>query len=317
MTLEAPVTARLGRTLCGKYRLDHVLGVGGVAAVYAATHRNRKRFAIKLLHPEVSSDDITRQRFLREGYAANSVRHPGAVAVLDDDVAEDGSAFLVMELLEGRSLEDIWAARGGALPVHTALWLGRQLLDVLEAAHARDILHRDIKPGNLFLTHEGALKVLDFGLARLLEPSLQRITAGDVPLGTPAFMAPEQALGKASEIDARADLWAVGATLFTLISGALVHEGSSSRELTASAETEPARSLASVCPQLSPAIIELVDRALSFDKASRWPHAAAMRDALDAAQLAAFDAPVPRRLSDPSPAELCGVASAVAAVLEG
>jgi serine/threonine protein kinase len=308
MTLDALVASRLGCTLRGKYRLEQVLGVGGMAAVYAATHRNRKRFAIKVLHPDVSNDDGNRKRFLREGYAANSVLHPGAVAVLDDDVAEDGSAFLVMELLEGRSLEDIWTARGGTLPVHTALWFGRQLLDVLEAAHTREILHRDLKPANLFLTRDGALKVLDFGLARVLEPSLPRITTGDVPLGTPAFMAPEQALGKRAEIDARADLWAVGATLFTLISGELVHEGASSRQLAASAETEPARSLAAVGPHLPPSVTELIDRALSFDKTSRWPSAVAMRDALDAAQLATFDGPVSRLPIDPSTAELCNMA---------
>src|ERR1700704_2328441 len=93
-------SARLGRVLRGKYRLDRVLGVGGMATVYAATHRNKKRFAIKDLHPELSMSESIRSRFLREGYVANTVEHAGAVAVLDDDVAEDGSAFLVMELLE-------------------------------------------------------------------------------------------------------------------------------------------------------------------------------------------------------------------------
>lgn len=305
MALELAVAARVGRTLRGKYRLDQVLGVGGMAAVYAATHRNRKRFAVKVLHPEVCDDEVSRQRFLREGYAANSVAHPGAVVVLDDDVADDGSAFLVMELLEGKTLEDIWAARGGSLPVHSALWLVRQLLEVLEAAHARDILHRDLKPANLFLTRKGRLKVLDFGLARVLEPCLQRITAGDVPLGTPAFMAPEQALGKTGEIDARADLWAVGATLFTLISGELVHEGAGSQQLTARAQTEPTRSLGSVRPQLPRAVIELVDRALSFDRDERWPSARAMSQALEDAQLATFGVPLSGFLGEPSAAELC------------
>src|SRR5580704_7744109 len=95
---------RLGRVLRGKYRLDRVLGIGGMATVYAATHRNKKRVAIKMLHPELSMRENIRTRFLREGYVANSVRHSGAVTVDDDDVAEDGSAFLVMELLDGVAL---------------------------------------------------------------------------------------------------------------------------------------------------------------------------------------------------------------------
>src|SRR5580704_6464814 len=99
--------ARVGHVLRGKYRLDRVLGVGGMAAVYAATHRNSKRFAVKMLHPELSMRADIRSRFLREGYVANQVEHPGAVAVMDDDVAEDGSAFLVMELLQGGTLESV------------------------------------------------------------------------------------------------------------------------------------------------------------------------------------------------------------------
>jgi serine/threonine-protein kinase len=105
--LQQVARERLGRVLRGKYRLDRVIGVGGMATVYAATHRNKKRFAIKMLHPELSRREAMRTRFLREGYVANSVEHPGAVAVLDDDVAEDGSAFLVMELLHGGALDEV------------------------------------------------------------------------------------------------------------------------------------------------------------------------------------------------------------------
>src|SRR5580700_4901474 len=105
--LLALARARIGKVLRGKYRLDRVLGIGGMAVVYAATHRNKKKFAIKMLHPELSVRENIRTRFLREGYVANSVEHPGAVAVLDDDVAEDGSAFLVMELLEGSPLDEL------------------------------------------------------------------------------------------------------------------------------------------------------------------------------------------------------------------
>jgi serine/threonine protein kinase len=143
-TLQGRAEKRVGAVLRGKYTLDHVLGVGGMAAVYAATHRNRKRFAVKMLHPELSLHGEIRTRFLREGYAANSVEHPGAVAVLDDDTAEDGAAFLVMELLEGEGVEALWDKYDLRLPVPAVLAIGHQLLDVLASAHSKGIVHRDI-----------------------------------------------------------------------------------------------------------------------------------------------------------------------------
>jgi serine/threonine-protein kinase len=115
--LAARAQARVGSTLHGKYRIDSVLGIGGMGVVYAATHRNTKRFAVKMLHAELSHNADIRTRFLREGYAANSVGHPGTVSVLDDDVAEDGAAFLVMELLDGAGVEDLSERHRGRLPV--------------------------------------------------------------------------------------------------------------------------------------------------------------------------------------------------------
>src|ERR1700677_2657894 len=140
---------RLGQVLRGKYRIDRVIGVGGMAAVYAATHRNQKTFAVKVLHRELSFNDDVRNRFLREGYAANSVRHPGAVAVLDDDVAEDGAAFLVMELLDGATVEAVWETQR-RLSQSAVLCIAHQMLDTLAVAHSKAIVHRDIKPANLF-----------------------------------------------------------------------------------------------------------------------------------------------------------------------
>src|SRR5580700_7243547 len=148
---------RVGTVLRGKYHLDRVLGVGGMAVVYAATHRNTKRFAVKMLHPELSIHEDVRTRFLREGYVANSVQHPGAVAVLDDDVAEDGAAFLVMELLDGAPVDAVWEKHGKRVPVAVVVAIGDALLDVLAAAHAKGVVHRDIKPANLFLTSDGRL----------------------------------------------------------------------------------------------------------------------------------------------------------------
>ena len=148
--------ARVGSVLNDKYRLDRVLGVGGMAAVYSATHlRNASRVAVKLLHPEMAADSNVRARFLREGYAANSVEHPGTVRILDDDTAEDGSVFLVMELLEGETLDHRWERSGHRLGAREVARLMYQVLDVLAAAHAKGIVHRDIKPENLFLTRDG------------------------------------------------------------------------------------------------------------------------------------------------------------------
>jgi eukaryotic-like serine/threonine-protein kinase len=283
--------ARIGTVLKQKWRLDQLIGVGGMAAVYAATHRNKKRAAIKMLHPELSLDAAIRQRFLREGYVANSVGHRGAVAVDDDDVSEDGLAYLVMELLDGETIEQRWERKGRLLSAHEALSVMDQLLDTLAAAHARGIVHRDLKPENMFLTRDGAVKVLDFGIARVREltrsetpsrmssPPLTTTQAGST-MGTPAFMAPEQARGKWDDVDGRSDLWSVGATLYTLLSGEFVHKGETVNETLALAVTRPARSLGERRGDLHPALIRFVDKALAYDKTARFADAATMQHAL-------------------------------------
>lgn len=288
--------AKLGKLLRGKYVLDRVLGIGGMATVYAATHRNAKRFAVKMLHPELSKNEDVRARFLREGYVANKIEHPGAVDVLDDDTTDDGEAFLVMELLEGCTVEQMADAIGGRLPMEAALAVAYQLLDVLAAAHDMSIVHRDVKPANLFVLPDGTLKVLDFGIARLRDATSQTATGASV-LGTPAFMAPEQAIS-ASEVDGRTDIYAVGATIFTLVSGAPVHYGSTPQEQIIIAATTQAPSLASVVPDAHPAVVAVVDKALAFAKKDRWESAAAMRDAIEKASKEAFRAvPTPKTLA--------------------
>ncbi len=273
-------------TLMGKWTLDAVLGFGGMATVYAATHRNNSRVAIKMLHPEVSLDAEVNSRFLREGYVANTVDHPAAVQVFDDDITEDGSAFLVMELLEGETLEGRWERKGQRLPATEVLPIVDQLLDLLAAAHSRGVVHRDLKPENLFLTRDGRLKVLDFGIARLRELSTSGGATTQVGslLGTPAFMAPEQALGRLEEVDHRTDLWAVGATLFTLLTGRYVHEADTVNEQLVLAATTDAPSLAQFLPALPAPVVRLVDRALAFKKADRWLDARAMQGGLREAQ---------------------------------
>jgi len=248
--------------------------------------------------PEHSMVEEIRTRFLREGYAANSVKHPGAVRVVDDDVSEEGTAFLVLELLRGVACDKLCAEHGGRLPVDAACAIGLQVLDVLEAAHGKGIIHRDIKPANLFVQRDGAIKVFDFGIARVRETMStgSHTTGSGMLLGTPAFMAPEQALGKASDVDARADIWAVGATLFALISGSTVHEGDTGRELLVKLISQPARSLAAVAPAVPSAVSKIIDQALAVDREQRWPSAQAMRSALEEAVSGLWGEPPARTL---------------------
>jgi eukaryotic-like serine/threonine-protein kinase len=307
--MSTPVTepydgaVRVGSWLRDKYHLDRVLGEGGMATVYAATHRNKKRVAVKMLHPSLSANEDIRARFLREGYVANSVDHPGAVAVLDDDVAEDGSAFLVMELLEGDTVETVSETWGERLDAPAVLAIGYQVLDILVAAHAKGVVHRDIKPANLFVTRTGLVKILDFGIARLHEGDDSSSTRTGVHMGTPAFMSPEQASGRVSQIDARSDLWSVGATLFFLLAHRDVHLGETTQHMIMLTATVQAAPLASVEPGTLGVVSTVVDRALALDKSQRWPSAAAMRDAVAAAYLSLVGEPVSQRLLADVPPE--------------
>ena len=272
--------ARVGTILREKYHLDELLGLGGTAAVYAATHRNKKRFAIKILHSELSLRAEIRERFAREGYVANSVNHPGAVAVLDDDVADDGSAFLVMELLDGATVAALAKQRGGVLPLGQVLAIADALLGTLDAADTRSVVHRDVKPANLLVTRSGELKVLDFGIGRLQGAS---DADGELSaMGTPGYLAPEQALGRVREISGRTDVWGAGATMFALLTARPVHRGASPQEQVAFAATRPAPRLAEFAPDIPPAVCAIVDRALAFDPADRWTRAGEMREAVRA-----------------------------------
>lgn len=273
---------RVGQILRGKWRLDALLGVGGSACVFAATHRNGKRGAVKLLRPELCTNEEAKRRFLREGYVANRIEHPGAVAVLDDDTAEDGSVFLVMELLEGQTLEDYARACPGmrVSPSDTAL-IADKLLDVLHAAHKKGIVHRDLKPENIFLTLDGQAKILDFGTARVLEgTNTGRMTEVGHIMGTPAFMPPEQALGHNAEVDGRTDLWALGAIMFYVLTGKLIHNAETLNKVLLSAMTQQAPPVGAVAPDVPRDLCEVVDRALAFQRDKRWPDAATMQRAL-------------------------------------
>ncbi len=261
---------RVGTTLRGKWHVDELIGIGGMAAVYAATHKMGRRDAIKVLHPHVAKSKELRARFEQEAKAISALGHPGVVKVLDIDATDDGRPFMVMELLSGRTLGELHAELG---PRDVLVHMER-VLDVLGAAHAQGIVHRDIKPDNLFLTDDGRLLVLDFGIARMK-------TSGDVQtrlgamLGTTSFMAPEQIQGR--NVDGRADLFSVGATMFRLLSKQRIHDAETDAELVIKMGTTPAPSLRTVAPRVDPSIAAIVDRALAFDKEQRYPDASSMR----------------------------------------
>jgi len=283
MTDEDPLVAacrtRVGVMISGKWRLDALIGIGGMAAVYMSTHRNGSVAAIKILHPEVGQNEEVRTRFLREAYIANKVGHDGTVKVLDDDVDEHGVPYLVMELLQGDPVDAKAEKAGGRLPVVETLQILDETLAVLEAAHAHKIVHRDLKPENLFVTGENKVKVLDFGIARLREENVRATQTGMV-MGTPSFMAPEQAMGRWDDVDGRTDLYAMGATVFTLLTGLPVHEAETAGEMLVAAATRPARSLARVLNNAPFALVALVDKALAYERDDRFADATEMRKEL-------------------------------------
>ena len=268
---------RVGTMLAGKWRLDRLLGVGGMASVYAASHRNGALAAIKLLHPEFARSASARSRFMREGYIANSAG-PGAVRVLDDDVDDDGLPFIVMDLLSGEVLEERAHRFDGRLPVLEVLWIASETLATLQVAHASGIIHRDLKPANLFWTTDDHLKVLDFGIARVARESGEQTMAGTI-MGTLGYMAHEQAAGLSTDIDARTDIWAVGAIMFRLLTGESVHPDGEINELVVAA-TQHARSVVDVDPHLPRNVTAIVDRALQFEQRDRYASAKAMQEAI-------------------------------------
>ncbi len=272
---------RVGTIIGGKWRVDGLLGSGSMAAVYAVTHRNGARAALKILHPSLCADPGVCERFLGEGYLANSVKHSGIVRVLDDGITDDGCVFLTMDLLEGETLEALRQRRGGRVPIVEALDLGDRLMDVLSAVHAAGIIHRDLKPQNVFVCHDGTLKLFDFGVARVFDRLAEsKLSIVGLVLGTPSFMSPEQALGLRDKVDHRSDIWSVGATLFTALTGETVHLGANLQAKLRAAATAHARSIAMVMPCLHPAVVHVIDTALRFKKEDRWQSTDAMRRAL-------------------------------------
>jgi eukaryotic-like serine/threonine-protein kinase len=265
---------RIGSTLRDKWVLEELLGVGGMASVYAARHKIGRRDAIKILHAKIAQSEQLRARFEQEAHAVNAFRHPGVVEIRDVDTTEDGTPFLVMELLEGESLAQR-LDRQHSLDAREMLEIAAQVLDVLAVAHPQGIIHRDIKPDNLFLSKDGKVKVLDFGIARVRSADKKALTTkAGVTLGTMAYMAPEQARGE--EIDGRADIYAVGATIFRSLAGRIVHDADSQAGLVMRVIAHGAPRLKTVIRDIDPNIAAIVDRSLAFEVVDRYPDAGTM-----------------------------------------
>ncbi|MCS6798596.1 MAG: serine/threonine protein kinase [Myxococcota bacterium] len=290
----------LGQTLGGTYHVHSVLGEGGMGRVYRARHVRLDRFfALKVLHPHLASDRTALERFRREATAASGVRSPHVAQVVDVDVTADGRPFIVSELLEGEPLS-ARLERESRLDVPIAVGIARQIARAAAAAHAAGVVHRDLKPDNVFLVEDGTgtpmVKVLDFGIAKTLTggPS---VTRTGLVVGTPAYMAPEQAAGN-KDVDARADVYAVGAILYRMLTGRRPFETEDiGATLTAVLTREPTRP-SSLCTDLPVELEAVVQRAMAKNPAERF----ATMSELDAALApfeAAKDAPAPVAM-DPS-----------------
>jgi eukaryotic-like serine/threonine-protein kinase len=281
-----PNTARPGRVLGDRYRLERLLACGGMATVYAATDLSeRVDVALKLLHRALHEDTEILPGFLAEGTIGNGIGHPGVVRALGEDVDRDGNAFLVLELLDGENLEQLATRCGGALDLRVVAQVVHPLLDIIAAVHEHGVVHRDIKPSNVILTREGVTKLIDFGVAYVRGGP--RALRAPGPRGTPAYMAPEQVTG-ADEADPRSDVWSVGATAFALLSGRHVHPENTPFETLLASSSRPAPLLASVVSSVPPSLAHVIDRALAYEPSERWPTARAMRSALASAYEEAF-----------------------------
>ncbi|HVE66545.1 MAG TPA: protein kinase [Thermoanaerobaculia bacterium] len=274
----------IGRTL-DHYRIESKLGEGGMGVVYRAhdIHLNRT-VAAKVLPPEMIADPARKERFIREARAASALNHPSIVTIHDIRSA-DGIDFIVMEYVEGRTLDEAIPPEG--MPVARALSYAVQIADALARAHAAGILHRDIKPSNVMLTNEGRVKILDFGLAKLAEPVESRpdgatmtrpLTEAGVVVGTAAYMSPEQAEGR--EVDSRSDLFSFGALFYEMLTGRKPFTGDSWLAILSGILREDPTPPRDLAPEIPPEVEKAVLRCLRKDPARRFQTMADLKVAL-------------------------------------
>lgn len=267
-----------GTLIAGKYELEGLLGEGGMGAVYQATNLAiGRRVAIKILHAAVADREDVRLRFELEAKAAAVINHPGIVDVLDMGQTDAGDPFIVMEHLEGMTLRSLNKEFKGLTP-EQAVGVMLPVLDALAAAHQAGVIHRDVKPANIFVcARPHVVKLLDFGVSRFGESS--GLTHTGAAVGTPRYMAPEQVLGQ-SDLGPEADLYSVGAVLYSLLSGRLPHGTGSDMALLARTLHDTPAALTTITTGLPPALCALVDSLLLKDRARRPRDAASVKRAL-------------------------------------
>jgi tetratricopeptide (TPR) repeat protein len=258
-----------GQLLAGRYRILHPVGVGAMGMVYRARDEQLDvEVAVKVLRPELASDPAVVERFRRELVLARQVSHEKVVRI--HDIGRDGDThFLTMDYVAARSLKEV-LARDGRLPAERVVGIARQLAAALAAAHARGVVHRDLKPANILLEEGGNAYVTDFGVARSLSSS--HLTRAGAVVGTPAYLAPEQARG--DEVDGRADLYSLGVVCFEMLAGELPFAGSSEAELLAQRLTGRLKDFAQVGVEVPAWLAAVIRRCLAGDPRDRYPGAA-------------------------------------------
>jgi serine/threonine-protein kinase len=270
---------RPGDLVGGKYRVVRVIGEGGMGTVYEARHEHLgSSVALKFLHPDLAQRPPLVARFLQEARVSATIKSPYVTQVVDVDQTAEGAPYLVMELLEGESL-DSRMARGMPLPLALALDIGLQILLALEAAHAHGVVHRDLKPDNVWLGPPATsphVKLLDFGIAKLKSSQefLQVATRPGSMMGTPAYMAPEQAIS-ADQVDHRADLYSFGVILYEMLSGSRPVDTDDANEMLVRLARGEVHPLATKNPDVPRGVAELVDRLVAPNPDRRPPSAAA------------------------------------------
>jgi len=270
----------------GPYEVVSPLGAGGMGAVYKARDpRLQRDVAIKVLHPDRMTDAERRQRFLVEAKAVSSLNHPNILTVYDIGT-EDDIAYLVTELVDGRSLDALIPSTG--FPVGEVLRIGTQVADALARAHAAGIIHRDLKPANVMLAADGRVKVLDFGLAKIVEPSqsddfdtqtMEGKTAEGTVMGTAGYMSPEQAQGR--PLDQRSDIFSFGAMLYELATGRRAFPGDSTMSTIAAVLREEPQAPGDLRKDLPSELTRIIMRCLRKDPARRVQSTADLKVALD------------------------------------
>ncbi len=283
---DAPAPALAGQTIAGRFRLVRLIGRGGMGEVHEAEHTElARRVAVKILHGRAATNRSSMTRIKREARSLASLSHPNVVQVLDAGEHE-GWPYIAMELLHGEDLR-MRLDRDGPLPVGEAITITSQILAGLDAVHAAGVVHRDVKPENIFLTKaaDGTtfVKILDFGVSKLMaiDSSAGNLTESGTIVGSPAFMAPEQAIGS-SGVDARTDLYSVGALLYTMLAGRAPFAAPNIPAVLLAIVEGRSEPLANLRPGLPTALLQLIDKAMDKERGKRFRSAAEFSAALQA-----------------------------------